>query len=333
MGTVLVDQQIAAYKPFEKKLIILEEENKKLIFNYDDKKQNKEARSHIFKLRKSKTAVETVRKEEKAASLEHSRRVDQQAKPIMLRFEAMIDHHAIPLKEAEDREDKRVEDITANIKTMEIPVNLVTMKAFDILQIMTELEDTVIDDRFEEFQDVARGAKNTTLTLLDGAFKTASVREAEQMELEQLRLDATRRAEADRIAAAEKAEAERIDAAKKQAEEDAERKAAQDKADIERRHVQEQNEAKEREAQLKRDAEQAERRAEEAEADAKRKVEADKEAERVAANDREMDLAHRKQVLATATTALLEGGLSKAGAMNAIKLISNGKVPNVTISY
>ena len=98
------DQPLAAYSEFRAQLSKLREENASLIFDYHDPKGNKEARSHIHKLRRTKGAVESVRKEEKAASLAYGRRVDAEAKAIIGEIEDMIEVHERQIKEIEEAE-------------------------------------------------------------------------------------------------------------------------------------------------------------------------------------------------------------------------------------
>lgn len=49
--------QVTAYQPFYAELATLEEDNKKITFDYESKKGNAEARSHVYKLRQSKGAL------------------------------------------------------------------------------------------------------------------------------------------------------------------------------------------------------------------------------------------------------------------------------------
>lgn len=60
---------IVAYDPFRAQLAQLKEGNAKAVFNYRDPIGNKEARSHVYKLRQTKSAVDKVRKAEKEARI------------------------------------------------------------------------------------------------------------------------------------------------------------------------------------------------------------------------------------------------------------------------
>ena len=73
------NSNIAVYDEFRGQLSELRDANAKTVFDYEDPKGNKDARSHVYKLRQTKSAVEMARKEEKAESLAYGRRVDEQA--------------------------------------------------------------------------------------------------------------------------------------------------------------------------------------------------------------------------------------------------------------
>lgn len=109
--------------------------------------------------------------------------------------------------------------------------------------------------------------------------------------------------------------------------------------------------SKEREEQMQRDKEAAEartRRAEDdaaiAKADAERDAQyaVEEERQRVAdakakeeadANARERDKAHKAQINNAALAAFIENGLVSTSAKLAIKLIAEGKIPNVKVTY
>ena len=70
MTTEILDapkSAVAAYQPFYAQLAELETNNARLVFDYESKKGNKEARSHVNTLRLTKGALERVRKAEKEA--------------------------------------------------------------------------------------------------------------------------------------------------------------------------------------------------------------------------------------------------------------------------
>ena len=103
-------------------------ENEKLVFDYADPEGEKQARSHIAKLRKAKTKISDVHKDAKAEALEVCRALDGKKRELIGEVEGMIAVHKEPLdaieaeKQAvidaekarlEAEEEKRLADIEA----------------------------------------------------------------------------------------------------------------------------------------------------------------------------------------------------------------------------
>lgn len=72
-------------------------ENENLVFDYADKQGAKDAKSHIAKLRKAKTAIATVHKEAKAEALAFGRRLDAKKNELTGEVDEMIKVHTDPL--------------------------------------------------------------------------------------------------------------------------------------------------------------------------------------------------------------------------------------------
>lgn len=92
-------------------------ENDKLVFAYDTPEGEKDARSHIAKLRKVKTKISDVHKTAKADALAFSRKLDGKKRELIGEVDGMIAVHKDPLDaiEAEkqaviDAEKKRLEE-------------------------------------------------------------------------------------------------------------------------------------------------------------------------------------------------------------------------------
>lgn len=344
---------VALYVPFYSELTRLEEQNTSLVFDYEGKKGNADARSHVHKLRLTKGALERARKEAKAESLRIGRAVDSEAVEIEARIEAMIVVHQVKLDEIEKRETDRKNAIKDKIAALaEIHQGCA---AKDFRFHIATLEAVVIDDKWQEFIGDAAKAKDASLARHRELLAEREKADAEAAELAKLRAEAEARAQKDRDeaiakAAVEKAQAE---AARKAGEEAA--KARQLIEDAERKAKQEREAAERRELELKLQAEQAERRRIEAEQkaaqdakDALVRAEQEKaraikaEQDRVAAAakaeadaqaKREANKAHLAKINRAALAALVAGGINEDCAKDCIKLIASGKVPAVTISY
>ncbi len=357
MTTEILDAQstqVAAYQPFYADLAKLEEDNKKVVFDYESPKGNKEARSHVYKLRQTKGALEKTRKEAKAESLRIGRAVDSEAAEIESRIEAMIKVHQEKIDEIEQREAARVEAHKLNISFLaELGSDAVASEALQAA--IHELEAIAINDSFEEFVADAAKAKDANLAGLRAKLSDRLKYEAEQAELVRLRVEAEARAQADRDAAIAAAAVEkaRIEAEQRVAEEA--KKAAQAIADAEAKAKAEREAAALREMELKLAAENAERRRVEAEQkaaqdakDAEARAEKSRlkaiqeekdraaavaKAEADAASKREANKAHAKKINGAALEALVAGGVPKEVGMLVITMIAKGEVPNVNIEY
>ena len=348
--------QIAAYKPFYAQLQELEDNNSKITFDYESAKGNKEARSHVYRLRQSKSALEKTRKDEKAESLRIGKVIDTEAKEIEARIEAMIAVHQVKIDEIEKREADRIEAISERIESIVLYVPMLeSINSKDLQIAIADLESMPIDDSYQEFINDAAKAKDSRLIKLREVLTTIIERENAAAELEKLREEAAARAQKDRDdAIAAKAVAAAQEAL---AEQEAKRAAEQAKAiaDAEAKAKAEREAAERRELQLKLDAENAERRRLEAEQKAKqdaidaaakaeqdkldalaaeRKRIADAEAKLAAEQaERDANKAHKAKINRAALAAMVEGGLNEECAKQCIGLIVRGTIPNITIKY
>lgn len=311
------DTGIAVYSEFRAQLATLDAENRSLVFDYEDQKGNKAARSHIHKLRRTKSAVDAARKAEKAASLEYGRRVDAEAKEIIGQIENMIEVHATPIREIEEREEARKADILRRVGILcsysEIPV---TLSSVELRERLDELEAIEIDESYAESMAVATTHKREGIEHLTAAIEAAEKREAEAAELERLRAEADER---------ERKEREERIAAEAAAKAEAEAKAAKEREEAAKARA----EKAEKEA-----AEAAERAAAEAEARVRREVEEAEQAEKAAAAQREKNRKHRDAVNTAAAEKLTEvADLSDAQALLVVSAIANGEIPAISIAY
>lgn len=345
---------VAQYQPFYAQLAQLEKDNAALAFDYESKKGNKEARSHVNTLRLTKGALERTRKAAKEESLRIGKAVDSEAKEIGARIEVMIDVHQAKIDEIEKREVDRIAAITSRISAMgEIGEDADTTNK--TRSAIAELEAVSIDDSWEEFTADAGKAKDAHLRALRVRLESLEKYEAEQAELVRLRLEAEARAQQDRDDAIAKAAADKAtaDASAKAAQDAAMAKQAIEEVELRAKHEREAGER--RELELKLQAEQAERRlADAAQKSRQDAIDAENKAEkarlqsvqdekdRVAAAEkdaalalakREADVAHKTKINRAALAAMVAGGINEACAKECIRLIAAGKVPSIQISY
>lgn len=321
--------EIVAYNEFRAQLAELRDLNDKTVFDYHSAKGNREARSHIHKLRRTKAAVDTCRKAEKKASLEYGRKVDGEAKEIISEIEDMIEVHQTPLLEIEQKEKQRVDTILDMIETIRIKADNTLSLSADSLQLILDnlIKQEITEEVFQEFTEQAAGAKTLTIDTLEGLVAERRKYEDEQAELVRLRQEKEERDRQDREAKIAQAAADR---AKRQVEERAKRQQDEAKLREERLEqekafaIQEKKDAEARAKQAQKDAEQRFKR----DLEEKKRQEADAQAKREA-NKRHVAKIEKEAIAALVDNALL----TQEKAKLIIMLIKNGQIPNVSIRY
>jgi hypothetical protein len=342
-------QPLAVYNEFRAQLQELKQQNALLIFDYTSKAGNKDARSYVGKLRRTKTAVDTARKEEKAASLEYGRKVDAEAKEIISQVQEMIDVHQSELDRIEQEEIEREAAIRARLEAINFTMQeLLQSPSSELKDVLVQVKTIALDDSFGELLPEAALRKDDAITKLEAAVIQVSQREAEQEEYARLKADADAKEMKERQERLIKEEQERqaaaVEAALKAERERAEREANM-AAQVANRRQREAKEALER-AEAQRIA--AEKKAEddriaaEAKAIADReaavlaeKLRVQREAEAKAAEDakREADQRHVAAIQDAVIAALRNLGMMKEAAETVAQAIHAGEIPHVKIVY
>lgn len=341
---------IAVYDPFRQQLAELKSHSNSMVFDYSDPKGNKEARSHIYKLRQTKAAVEKARKDEKAEVLVKGRKIDSEANSIIDDIEALIEVHQKPLDEIEAKESARIKAIETRLETLidAIGANL-ELDAAELSRRLAYVESVAIDDTWMEFAASAAKQKDTSVTALREKLAKRQKYDAEQAELANLRAQQVAREQADRDAAIAREATEK-------AEKEAAERARREQAARDAEHARQLEEANKREQQARIDAESAARREaeaklekERAEQRAREQVElaAKQERERIERETREREErerqetekreANRKHCAAINNAAkdslVNECGITADQAIKVIQMIASKKIPSVTITY
>jgi colicin import membrane protein len=246
--------KIVEYDEYRAQLATMAEGNSKAVFDYRDPKGNKEARSHVYKLRQTKGAVERKRVELKADILVKGRLIDSEAKEITAVVESMIEVHETPIKQIELEEAERIKghrDAIAWIENFK-EAHFAACSSADLEAYLDQLQSQVPDESFEEFTAEAIKAHKLAMEVLTAYHAGAVKSEAEKAELERLRKEAAER---------ERIERETRIAAEAKAKAEADAKAAAEKRE---------REIAEQQAKAKADADRKEREAAEAIAKAER---------------------------------------------------------------
>ena len=201
------------FADFYKQLEEAKKVNEQTVFQYETPAGNKAARSHMYKLRQSKSAVESKRKDAKADSLKFGKALDVEAKKITADIEKMIAVHEKPIKDIEDREKLRIDDIEKRISYIYDLGADYGLNSTELQMHYDKLFNSIIDESFAEFKVSALEAKDSTLKILIERIAFVKKEEADKAELDRLRIESVNRAQKehdDRIAREAKAEAERI---------------------------------------------------------------------------------------------------------------------------
>ncbi|HFX6345761.1 TPA: hypothetical protein ACIFDL_000298 [Acinetobacter nosocomialis] len=296
--------------------------------------------SLALKISKSKTLIEKCGKELVAEQKAQIKVIDDDRISIVKKFDLLRDEILAPRDAWEQAEKDRVEkhqQVITGLKNNALVSSEATVS--DIKEVISIVENTIVDSSLEEYEQEAKIAKLETLEKLRTTLSTREQYEAEQAELERLRKaeqERLQREHEERVAyeAAEKARLE----AERKAKEEAER-VEREKQEAIAKAEREKREAAEREARLVAEKEAAELRAQHAAEAERKRIEAEQaaklEAERKAEEARLANRAHMKKINNEALSAMMYGvpGLTEEMAKELIRLIAKNEVPNISIKY
>lgn len=293
------------------------------------KKGRDQIGSLAMKVSKSKTFIEKCGKELVADQKAQIKLIDDDRIATVKKFDELRNEILAPRDAWEQAEKDRVNGHNAFIMSfvvMSAPQAYENRDSSFIEGIVSEIENTVVDDSLEEFKEQAELAKFKALDVLRAALADRQKYEAEQTELERLRL-----AEQARL---QREHEERI---AREAAEKATRE-AEEKARFEAERVQrEKAEAEQREARLKAEKEAAELRAVQAAENERKRIEAEQfaqaEAARKAEEARLADVEHRKQICGEALKGLTDLGVSAEQGKAILNAINKGLVPHISIKF
>ncbi|MEI2556546.1 hypothetical protein [Acinetobacter pittii] len=313
------------------------EQARSIVPDVSTKKGRDAIASQAYKVSKSKTAVDNHGKDLVAGIKAQAAVIDRDRKAWRDQCDALRDEIRKPLDEWEKAEEDRIQSIKDRISNFDAG-RVDTFSTSDLIQtIISEVEATAIDESFAEFANEAAIKKDAAINSYKQSLEIALKREAEQAELERLRLaeQARLQREHEERIAHEAAEKARLEAERK-AKEEADR-VEREKQEAIAKAEREKREAAEREARLVAEKEAAELRAQHAaEAECKR-IEAEQaaklEAERQAEEARQANQAHRKKICNEALKGLLALGIDEAKGKEILQAINKGLVPHVSIKF
>ena len=284
--------------------------------------------SLAMKISKSKTLIEKYGKELVAEQKAQIKLIDDDRISVVKKFDELRNEILAPRDAWEQAEKDRVAkclEFLDEITELAKP-EFLGNAAWQLKGYIDTLSNLEIDSRFMEFQEQAKIAKFETLEALRTALVSREKYEAEQAELERLRIAEQQRIQQER-------DAQIAREATEKATREAEEKARFEAERVER----EKREAEQREARLKAEKEAAELRAAQAAENERKRIEAEQfaqaEAARKAEEARLADAKHRKQICGEALKGLTDLGLSVDQGKAILNAINKGLVPHVSIKF
>ena len=321
------------------------ENARSVVFDMGVKKDRESLKSFAYSLARIKTTVDNHGKELVSGIKQQAAVIDADRKFWRDNMELLQEEIRKPLTDFERAEKDRVakhEGFISEIKNLSIQENSNSQMIRDDIEFLTN--EVVVDSSLEEYEEQAKLAKFETLEALRAALASREKYEAEQAELERLRIAEQQRIQQEREAqiareAAEKAtheaeekarlEAERVQREKAEAEQrEARLKAEKEAALLREEQLKQQAIEREKQAEIDRqNAIEAERKRIEQEAQAKA------ESERKAQEAREADKAHKKKVCDSILVELAKLNIDEQTGKDLIKAIYNNQIPNITIKF
>ncbi len=327
--------ELTQYNPVRAQVAALKKANASMVFAYETPVGNKDARSHVYQLRRTKADVERTRKGAKADALEYGRRVDAVAKELTDDLDGMIAVHQRPLDVIEQREAAaraEAERLEAEAKAeaerlerdkQEAILAAERAEAARVRQELAAVQRQQEEDRIR--REAAEKAR------ADAEAKAAKER-VDAAERERAAIEAGQRAERERQEAIIAAERAKVDAERQAVE--AERRAIQAAKDAEARAEREKIEAAarakaEQEAAVKWTIADEVRKQREAEAAAVREQIAREAAEAERVKSQEV----RHEIVEDVAASICE--VTRATSMDSARVIArailDGEIPRVSV--
>jgi len=281
------------------------------------------------KVSKSKVAVEKPGREYLKRIKELPKTIEAELREFTRQMDNLRDETRKPLTEWEEAEKARVATLEARIAALELPTEDeygISFASSQLINTLQSIESTAIDESWQEFASKAAIAKDAAIARFKAAIARQQKHEADQAELERLRIEAEEKA---RIEREEQIRKEAMEAERLRAQQEAERKEREHQAAIDRAN-RERAEAEALAAKEKLEAEERQRKAVEAERERieREQMAAQQEAERIASNK-----AHRAKINRESLADLVAFGMGEAEAKKLIAAIVKGEIANITVNY
>jgi hypothetical protein len=301
-------------------------------YDISTEKARTELKRFARPLQKLRTGIEARAKELTGATKRKIAAIDEEKRRLVRIVGGIEDEVLQPLTAWEQEEETRKANLASIVARLAGFAQTYHPDIPTLTAAIAELESFDLST-MQEYKVGAESAIAASLRVLKPELERRKVAEANEAELARLRAEAAERAERDRLAAIERAAKER-----------AERDAAESVAAAERERLSAEQRAEAAEAKAKADQIEAEQKAQEAlkRADIERiaavakerlRIEDEQREERIAAEARAKNKAHRLKIDNEALGAIIALDIPMDRAQDLLIAIDKGLIPHVTIQY
>lgn len=283
----------------------IEQQARSIVFDITTKAGQETCRKISATVAKAKTAIDNAGKTKKEEYTIFTKRIDSDRNLAKNRLQALQDAIRQPLTDMENAEKQRKEMLENRLNNLENYFDVYTVTSAAVGDAITTLQNTLINESWEEYQSIAAAKKAQELTRLQTMLAQVQQREADAAELAALR--------------AAQAEQQRI---------------AQEQAMLEQARQAAAAEAEQKILAAQRAAEAAATAAENAERIAFERLEAKQAAEAQAEAQRIADKAHQERVMLAAAASLeTVANIDPQLARKIVYLIGTKQIENLSIIF
>lgn len=283
----------------------IEQQAMSIVFDITTKAGQETCRKISATVAKAKTAIDNAGKTKKEEYTVFTKRIDSDRNLAKNRLQALQDAIRQPLTDMENAEKQRKEMLENRLNNLENYFDVYTVTSAAVSDAITALQNTLIDENWEEYQSIAAAKKAQELDRLQILLTQTQQREADAAELAALR--------------AAQAEQQRI---------------AQEQAMLEQARQAAAYEAEQKILAAQRAAEAAAAAAENAERIAFERLEAKQAADAKAEAQRVANEQHRAAVIEQTVASLCDYmGMPRQNAETFVNDIINGEIANLFIKF
>ena len=165
----------------------IEQQAGSIVFDITTKAGQETCRKISATVAKAKTAIDNAGKTKKEEYTIFTKRIDSDRNLAKNRLQALQDAIRQPLTDMENAEKQRKEMLENRLNNLENYFDVYTVTSAAVSDAITTLQNTLIDESWEEYQSIAAAKKAQELDRLQTLLAQAQQREADAAELAALR--------------------------------------------------------------------------------------------------------------------------------------------------